>query len=66
MLITVVDLCIIRLITNGMHHIRSRKPPTVVLVIPDLPHLAVIEKPYRFLTAHCFGFEDQSTTRKNA
>lgn len=66
MLIIVTCLRIVRLIIDGPHHIGSREPPAVVLVIPDRHHLAIIEKPYRFLTAHCFGFEDQSTTRKNA
>lgn len=49
MLIIVADLRIVRHIFDGTHHIRSREPPTVVLVIQDRPRLAVIEKPYRLL-----------------
>lgn len=53
----VTGLCIIRLIIDSTHHIRSREPPAVVLVIPDCPHLAVIEKPYRPL-AHYSQFNN--------
>ena len=56
MLIIVVRLRIVRLIVDSAHHISSRKPPAVVLVIPDRPHLAVIEKPYRLLT-HYYGIK---------
>lgn len=48
-------LSIIRLIIDSAHYIRSRESPAVVLVIPDRPHLAVIEKPYRLL-AHYLQF----------
>lgn len=53
----VTGLCIIRLIIDSTHHIRSREPPAVVLVIPDLPHLAIIEKPYRLLTHFSISFD---------
>ena len=45
----VTGLNIVRLIIDRSHHIRSREPPAAVLVIPDRPHLAVIEKAYRLL-----------------
>lgn len=38
-----------RLIIDSAYHIRSREPPAVVLVIPDRPHLAVIENRIGFL-----------------
>ncbi|GFI39735.1 hypothetical protein IMSAGC016_01516 [Muribaculaceae bacterium] len=48
----VTCLRIVRLIIDSTYNVSSRVPPAVVLVIPDRPHLAVIEKPYRLLT-HC-------------
>lgn len=48
----IAGLRIVRLIIDSPHHIRSLEPPAVVFVIPDRPHLAIVEKPYRFLT-HC-------------
>ena len=49
MLIIVVRLRIVRLVIDSTHHISSRKPPAVVLVVPYRPNLTVIEKPYRLL-----------------
>ena len=46
----VAGLSIVRLFINIPHHIRSRKPPAVVLVIPDRPPLLVIKNTYRLLT----------------
>lgn len=40
---------IVRLIVDCANNIGSREPPAAVLVIPDRPHLAVIEKAYRLL-----------------
>lgn len=56
MLIVIAGLHIVRFIGDSAHHIRSRKPPAVVLVISDRPHLAIIEKPYRLITHYdrCF------------
>lgn len=45
----ITGLRIVRLIIDSAHHICSREPPAVVLVIPNRPHLAIIEKPYRLL-----------------
>ena len=41
---------IVWFIIDSSHHVSRREPPAVVLVIPDRPHLAIIEKPYRLLT----------------
>ncbi len=45
----VTGLGIVRLIINSAHNVSNRELPTVVFVIPDRPHLAIIEKPYRLL-----------------
>ena len=55
MLIIVTCLRIVRLIVDDAHHIRRREPPAVVLVIPYRPHLAIIEKSYRFLAHNIYN-----------
>lgn len=45
----VAGLCIDRLVIDGAHNVGSRKPPAVVLVIPNRPHFAVIKKRIDFL-----------------
>ena len=52
----VTSLHIVVFIVDGPHNVCSREPPLAVLVIPDGPHLAVVEESYRFLTCHIWVF----------
>ena len=48
----VTCLGIVLFVVDGTHDVCGREPPFVVILVPNSPHLAVIEKTYRLLVSH--------------